>query len=350
VAARRRTRRRLFQIPQSPILAFLATTPKGLSMRSLPHLSRSLAALAAGLGLAGAAQAAAPMVKTSGPGYHRMMLGEFEITALSDGTVPLPVDQLLKAPAPLVRHALADAYLGTPLETSVIAYLVNTGGKLVLVDTGAGSLFGPTLGHLVERLKAAGYQPEQVDEIYLTHLHSDHLGGLTAGTAAAFPNAVVRADQHDTDYWLSHDEAAKAPADLKPMFANASAALAPYVAAGHLKPFSGATELVPGVRAQPSYGHTPGHTTYVVESGGQKLLLIGDLIHVGAVQFGHPEVTITFDSNPQDAAAARRHTFAAVAKQGDYIGAAHLPFPGIGHLRQAGKGFRWIPVNYAELH
>jgi hypothetical protein len=137
----------------------LPTTLKGIRMRSLSHLNRTLAALAAGLALAGAAQAAAPMVKTSGPGYYRMMLGDFEVTALSDGTVPLPVDKLLQAPAPLVQHALADAYLSVPLETSDIAYLVNTGSKLVLVDTGAGTLFGPTLGRLLERLKASGDQP-----------------------------------------------------------------------------------------------------------------------------------------------------------------------------------------------
>jgi glyoxylase-like metal-dependent hydrolase (beta-lactamase superfamily II) len=181
-------------------------------------------------------------------------------------------------------------------------------------------------------------------------MHGDHIGGRTSGAAAAFPNAVLRADKRETDFWLNKDNAAKAPADMKSFFDSAIAATQPYVAAGHLKPFEGATELVPGVRAQPSYGHTPGHTTYVVESGGQKLLLIGDLIHVGAVQFAHPDVTIAFDSSPKDAAAARLRTFGEVARQGEYIGAAHLPFPGIGHLRTAGKGFRWLPVNYTELH
>ena len=125
--------------------------------------------------------AAAPMVKTQAPGYYRMMLGDFEVTALSDGTLPLPVDKVLNNPAAKTEKALARAFQKAPLETSFNAYLINTGEKLVLIDTGAAGLFGPTLGNLLANLKAAGYTPEQVDEIYITHMHPDHVGGLMAG-------------------------------------------------------------------------------------------------------------------------------------------------------------------------
>jgi len=294
--------------------------------------------------------AAAPLAGTNAPGFFRIMLGDFEVTAISDGTVDLPMDKLLHQAPAVTGKELARSYLSAPLETSVTGYLVNTGGKLVLIDTGAGNLFGPTLGKLLANLKASGYQPEQVDEIYLTHLHPDHVGGLAANGQAAFPNAVVRADQRDTDFWLSQAKLDQAPADSKGFFQGAMASLSPYSAAKHLQPFNAAgAELAPGIRANAGYGHTPGHTTYLVESKGKKLLLIGDLIHVGAVQFDHPEVTIGFDSDSKTAAAARLKTFQAVAKDGTLVGASHLPFPGLGHLRGAGKAFDWVPVNYTQL-
>src|SRR6185436_4118757 len=138
----------------------------------------SLASVATIASLNGSAQAKAPLAKTQ-PGWYRMMLGDFEITALSDGTVALPVDKLLTNTTPAkVQAALSRAYLKPPVETSVNGYLVNTGSKLVLIDTGAAGLFGPTLGNLVNNLKASGYQPDQVDEIYITHLHPDHVGGI----------------------------------------------------------------------------------------------------------------------------------------------------------------------------
>jgi glyoxylase-like metal-dependent hydrolase (beta-lactamase superfamily II) len=139
-----------------------------------------------------AAHAEAPMQKGQAPGWYRMMLGSFEITALSDGTVNLPVDKLLKAKPGQVDALLARAYMKAPVETSVNAYLINTGSKLVLVDTGAAGLFGPTLGKLLVSLKASGYQPEQVDEIYITHMHADHVGGLMAGDKMAFQRLCDR--------------------------------------------------------------------------------------------------------------------------------------------------------------
>ncbi len=294
----------------------------------------------------GTAQAAAPFAKEQAPGFYRVMVGDFEVTALSDGTVALPVDKLLHAPAAQTRKALARSYLSAPLETSVNGYLVNTGEKLVLIDAGAGGLFGPTLGKLAGSLRAAGYQPEQVDEVYITHLHPDHVGGLAADGKAVFPNAVVRADQHDADFWLNSANLEKAAAEEKGFFEGAMASLKPYVSAGRFKPFEGNTELVPGVRALASHGHTPGHTVYAIESKGQKMLFWGDLMHVAAVQFDKPAVTIAFDTDAKAAAAQRKKAYADAAKQGYLVSAAHLSFPGIGRLRSQGQGYVWLPVNY----
>jgi glyoxylase-like metal-dependent hydrolase (beta-lactamase superfamily II) len=297
---------------------------------------------------AAAAHAAAPMVKTQVPGYYRMMLGDFEVTALSDGTVALPVNQLLtNTTRGRVDRALARSGLASPLETSVNGYLINTGDKLVLVDAGAAGLFGPTLGKLVDNLKAAGYQPEQVDEICLTHMHPDHVGGLVSNGAMVFPNAVVHADRADADFWLNETNLATAKKEDKPYFEGARASLQPYIAAQRLRLFEGRAPLLAGISALPRHGHTAGHSTYLVESRGQKLMLWGDLLHVAAIQFDQPAVTIAFDTNNRAAAAQRKRAYADAASNGYLVGAAHVSFPGIGRVRSNGRGYIWLPVNYA---
>jgi glyoxylase-like metal-dependent hydrolase (beta-lactamase superfamily II) len=315
------------------------------------HLKQSMRAalaMAAVFFFFAAAHAAAPIVKGQAPGYYRMMLGDFEVTALSDGTADLPVSKLLTRTTPAkVAKALARSYLKEPVETSVNGFLINTGTKLVLIDTGAATLFGPTLGNLAANLRAAGYQPEQVDEVYITHMHADHVGGLMAGDKLAFPNAVVRADKRDADFWLSQANMDKAPKDGKSFFQGAMASLNPYIAAGKFKPFDGNTELVPGIRAVATRGHTPGHTSYVVESKGEKLEVLGDLVHVAAVQFPDPSVTIKFDTDSKAAAVQRKKVFSDAAKKGYWVAAAHIAFPGIGHIRAEGKGYNWIPANYS---
>lgn len=317
--------------------------------RVRPAIAASLLALSCVLASPSPALAASPVVKTQAPGFYRMMLGDFEITVLNDGTVGLPVDKLLtNTTATRVTRMLGNSFLKAPVETSVNGFLVNTGSKLVLIDTGAAGLFGPTLGNLLANLKAAGYQAEQIDEIYITHMHADHVGGLMADGKIAFPNAVVRADKHDADFWLSEANMDKAPDSAKGFFKGAMASLNPYVAAGKFKPFEGDTELVPGVRAQSAHGHTPGHATYAIESKGEKLVLWGDLMHVAAVQFPEPSVTIQFDTDSKAAMAQRKKAFADAAKAGYWVGAAHLSFPGIGHLRKSGSGYQFVPANYSS--
>lgn len=294
--------------------------------------------------------AAAPQVKTPAPGFYRIMLGSYEVTALSDGVLRLPVDRLLLNSSPKqIETALAEHHQGLPVVTSVNAYLINTGSKLILVDTGAGSLLGDGLGKLVVNLKAAGYQPQQVDEIYLTHMHPDHLGGLTQNGKAAFPNAVVRAGQQDADFWLSESRLKQAPPKEKASFENVIAALKPYQAAGHFKTFSNDGELSPGISAFAAHGHTPGHSIYLVESQGKKLLLLGDLIHVAAVQFAHPRVAISFDKDAKAAVAQRLRVFGDSAQRSVLVGGPHLSFPGLGYLNKQGAGYDWVPLEYGAM-
>jgi len=293
------------------------------------------------------ASAAAPQLRTQAPGFYRTMLGDFEITALSDGTIDLDVAKLLAEPAAKTDAALAKAFVHGPLETSVNAYLVNTGTRLVLIDAGAGTLFGPTLGKLLANLQAAGYQPAQIDDIFVTHMHPDHVGGLSANGVRVFPNATLHADKRDSDFWLSQSNLDQAPEASKGFFQGAMASVNPYVAAGKYQPFESDGEPVPGVRTLASVGHTAGHTSYLVESKGQRLLVIGDLIHVAAVQFADPGVTMAFDNDAKAAALSRSAVFKVAAKDGALVGAAHLQFPGLGHLRAAGPSWQWVPVNYS---
>jgi glyoxylase-like metal-dependent hydrolase (beta-lactamase superfamily II) len=292
----------------------------------------------------------APMVKTQAPGFYRLMLGDIEITALSDGTNKLSALRLLHGNAARIAQSLQRAFLTDPVETSHNGYLINTGTKLVLIDPGAGTMLGPTTGDLVHNLRAAGYRPEQVDEIYITHLHTDHVGGLVAGGARTFPNAPLRMDKHESEYWLSEANMRVAPEASKRFFQAAMAAVNPYVQAGRLKVFNGETELIPGVRARPAYGHTPGHTMFVVESKNEKLVLWGDVVHVAAVQCDDPSVTIGYDVDSTMAAREHDLAFADAAKNGYLVGGAHIAFPGLGHVRHvADTTYEFVPLTYSAL-
>ena len=138
-----------------------------------------------------------------------------------------------------MQQALARVFLKDPLPVSVNGFLVNTGAKLVLIDTGTGELTDPKIGNLVANLRASGYQPEQVDEVYITHMHGDHIGGLAVDGRAVFANAIVRADKREADYWLSPENLKAADKDGKRRFEGAQKDLAPYIAAGASRPLTG---------------------------------------------------------------------------------------------------------------
>jgi len=316
-------------------------------LNPIHHIYRGGAAAVFALVFAMTASAAAPQVRTQAPGFYRMMLGDFEVTALFDGVLDLsPKELLTNTTQAQVEELLHRSFEGNKVPTSVNAYLINTGDKLVLIDTGAGEKFGPGLSKLQSNLKLAGYQPEQVDIVLVTHMHGDHVGGLFLEGKRMFPNATVYAGKADAAFWLSETEMNKLPIDKQKFFHDAQSSINPYVQAGKFKPILGDTQLVPGIKAVDTHGHTPGHTIYAVESNGQKLMVWGDLMHVAAVQFPEPEVTIAFDVDSKLAAAQRKKAYAEAAKERYLIGSAHLPFPGLGHLRAARKGYEWVPVDY----
>lgn len=314
------------------------------------HLMRCLL----GLSLLGAAlaHAAAPKQATQVPGYYRMDVGGIEVTSLYDGFVQLEPGLFKGASAKDFQGLLARMFQkSTPgIQTAVNAFLVNTGDKLILVDSGAASCFGPTLGGILGNLKAAGYAPEQVDAVLLTHLHADHACGLrTAEGAAAFPKAEVYASKQDADYWLDEKTMAAAPKGAQDLFKMAQDSVAPYVASGRFKTFIPGGKLVGGLGSIAAFGHTPGHTAFLIKAGNESLLLWGDVVHNHASQLARPEVSVEFDTDSRKAIATRKRLFEEAARDKLWIGGAHLPFPGFGHVRKETNGFAWVPVEYAPL-
>ncbi len=302
------------------------------------------------------AEAAAPaQQRQQVPGYYRLALGTFEVTALYDGFIDLDSKILLGTTSDEVRALTARMFIPRPeaVQTAVNAFLVHTGDRLVLVDTGAAQLFGPTVGAILGNLRAAGYDPADIDTVLLTHLHPDHVAGLLLpdGTPA-FPKAVVRAATADAEFWLDEQVAAKAAKEAQPFFKMARDSVAPYVATGRFKPFQPDEELMPGVKAVtavPSPGHTPGHTSYLFTSNGESLLVWGDIVHSHAVQFTRPEVAIEFDVDSVKAIETRKRLLAEAARRKLLVGGAHLPFPGVGHVRSEPAGYAWVPVEYGPL-
>lgn len=280
-------------------------------------------------------------------GYYRFTVGDVRVTSLSDGTVRIPAPHLLHTAKPEeVKELLAAGYASPEYPASVNAYLLELPGHLVLVDAGTAELYGPTLGKLPTSLRNAGFSPDQITDIFLTHIHTDHSGGLVQNGKRVFPNAVVHVEERELDYWMNPANETSVPAYQKRLFTEAAAKIPPYQQSGQIKTFHGPTEFFPGFRAIPAPGHTPGHTFYSLESNGEKIVFWGDIVHVAEVQLVDPAVTIEFDTDEQAAAAQREKAFADAAAKGYLIAPAHVAFPGVGHLRKDGAGYRWIPLVY----
>lgn len=280
-------------------------------------------------------------------GFYRTMVGDFEVIALCDGIGKRQVEQrvgMLFGDKDKIKGLLMGAYPAGEFDASISAFLINTGTKIVLVDTGTGVAGNPP-GTVIDNLRAAGYPPEKINEVYLTHMHPDHVGGLAAGAERLFPNAMVYASKSEADYWLGDVNLDKLPPPAKANFLTARAAIAPYRNAGKFQTFDGNAQLTQGITTKATYGHTAGHTSYVLESKGKKLVLLGDLVQVEAVQFALPSVSMAFDENKEQAAVTRQQTLAEAAKNGWLTGYAHVFFPGFGYVTANGdKGYVFAPL------
>lgn len=286
------------------------------------------------------------------PGYYRKAVGDSVVTAIYDGYIDLNPGHLKGLTPKEVQTLVAREFQAKEqlIQTAVNAYVVQMGKKLILIDSGSSDCFGPTMGRMVDNIRAAGFQPEDIQDVLLTHMHPDHACGVTLPNGkAAFPNATVWAERKDAAYWLDDKTVARLPKGQGEFVAMAQKAIAPYASKGQFKTFSAGEQLLPGVRALASHGHTPGHTSYVLTSGAETLLLWGDIVHFHAVQLPHPEVTIEVDVDPAKAVQSRQNILALAAKNRWWVAAAHHPFPGIGHIRQEAVGYSWVPVEYGPV-
>lgn len=291
---------------------------------------------------------ASPVVEQL-PTIYDMGIGDIPVTVLSDGTVSQDLHKILRRTTiASIDALLARRFQVNPVELSVNAFLIRLPGKLVLVDTGAGQLFAPAAGKLIAALERAGVQPGQITDVLITHAHSDHSGGLVKDGQRVFVNATVHVGKPDVDFFFDDGNQVRTGYD-KFYFDVARQTLQPYLDAGKLSTFSERKMILPGITGEVHPGHTPGSALFTLESKGERLVFVGDMIHVADVQFPDPAVTIAYDQDEDGAARARAETFAAFARSGDLIAGPHLQFPGVGRLRAAATGgYDWVPVVFTN--
>jgi glyoxylase-like metal-dependent hydrolase (beta-lactamase superfamily II) len=272
-------------------------------------------------------------------GGHK--IGSIELTPLWDG--PLP-STLGKIPDPahraeaekLIAHAGADA-----LTMDVYGFLLKRGDRFALIDTGAGRLMSADLGKLVDSLRAAGVMPEQIEHIFMTHVHRDHYGGMTdAQGRAVFPNAQLVLHEKEAAFWLD-SKIEDLPERAQKNFDSARQAVAPYLS--KLRRVQDDEDLG-GTSAHLAPGHTPGHTAWLIQSDGHSLLAWGDLVHVSALHLPAPHIAMEYDLDPATALRSRRRVLDWVSADHILVAGAHLPAPGIGAIVRRGNGYAYEPA------
>jgi len=313
-----------------------------LTRRSLLAGS-AVAALVAG---ADPAAAAAPPADKQAPGIYRYKIGSFELTALYDGIWYRPItDKFIRnAPFAEVEHALDAAFMPhDKLETPFTTLIVNTGKKLVLIDTGTGGQIAPTAGMIGANLAAAGIDPKAVDQIVISHFHPDHINGIKdKDNALIFPNAEIMVPAPEWAYWMDDANLNAAPPDLKLTFLNQRRIFADI--AKQVTRYEPGKEVSLGIVTLPAPGHTPGHTVFAVHSGDQSLMVLSDTAQHPAVFARHPDWQAAFDIDGVEAVATRKKLFDRAAADRMLVTGYHFPFPACGHLIKTAGGYEHVPL------
>ncbi|MBR0975548.1 MULTISPECIES: MBL fold metallo-hydrolase [Bradyrhizobium] len=297
------------------------------------------------------ANASVPQTGTQAPGFYRYKVGSYECTSINDGarTFPMPDKFVVNVPKDEALAAGEASYMPKGMVTVPFnPQLINTGSKLVLIDTGNGvANLEPSkgaVGRTLQNLQAAGVDPKSIDVVLLSHLHPDHTNGIRlADGALAFPNAEIMVPGKDWEFWTSEENAAKAEpnAMMKNYFANVKKTFAGLES--KVTKYDWGKEVAPGITSIATPGHTPGHTSFAVASGDAKVLIQSDVTNIPEFFLRNPDWHVVFDTDAA-MAQATRHKFydMAAAEKATVIG-FHFTFPSVGHVEKDGAKYRLIP-------
>ena len=300
----------------------------------------AVAAAVPGLSQPASAQVSPP--PSPSIGFKRFRVGDFELTVIQDGNVvfdpfALAVDQAEgTVEAALTEHNLPR----DGITTGAHPFLINTGDRLVLIDTGSGTGMGAPSSGLLDTLAVLGIAPESIDTVIISHWHPDHIGANIVDGEAAFPNAQYYFPEVEWEFARAVPEDSPAAAFV-PAF---EAQVMPLEAEGRLTFYGDSDELVTGIQATLAAGHTPGQHIFEIASNGHSLLATKDVAVNYLLGLRHPEWVFFGDADPQIAAQTRRNVFGRAADEGLMVLAYHFPFPGVGYVVRDEEGFRFLPV------
>lgn len=318
-----------------------------LSRRELMLGSAGLAA--AGLVVSSpGALAKAPMSGASMTAFRRVKLGKFEVTTVFDGfaNVPkvFPIFGQNQSAEAVSEHMEANYLPGAKMQIGFTPVVVNTGSELVLFDTGNGGGRGPTRGHLAKSLEAAGFAADQIDIVVITHYHPDHIAGMIKDGKAVFPNARYVTGKAENNFWTSKKVTESTDKNMMGRSKLVQGNVVPL--AEKTTYIKGGNDVVTGITAIETFGHTPGHMAYNIESDGKRLLLWGDACNHYVASLQKPEWHVIFDMDKDAAVASRKKILDMAAADKVAATGYHMPFPAIGYVEKVGDAHRWIPMSY----
>jgi glyoxylase-like metal-dependent hydrolase (beta-lactamase superfamily II) len=296
------------------------------------------------------AWATAPFSSQQPAGFYRLKLGEFQITAVSDGFFELPTNSIATNVPEEERKAYFNAHFISldKFRLQASPLLINTGAKFVLVDTGVGPDNGwaPGAGRLGQTLNAAGIDPEAIDTLVLTHGHVDHIGGLVdrATGALRFPKAEVVLSDVELDIWTAADAATRVPEWAVGNLESTQRIFA--ALRDRLRPIKAGSDVVTGIQSLDTRGHTQGHLSLLVGSGRDVLLVTGDAIANIHIAFERPDWQIIWDHDREQGARSRVRLLDQSVADRLLVTGYHYPFPGIGHVVRNGAAYRWLPADW----